>query len=78
MLTQGIRNDSNRHLLVISSCEDCMRDSRTREIEEKLDLNGPEKQQISIHAGTAKQFLESSDLARILLEKIPKNQDAPF
>jgi hypothetical protein len=78
MLTQGIRNDSNRQILVISSCEVCMRENRAREIEEKLDLNGSEKQQISIHTGTAKQFLESTELAKILLEKIPMNQDAPF
>jgi len=78
ILTQGIRDDSNRQLLVVSNCEECDRDKKNQEITTKLDLANSEGKQIGIHAGTAKQFLGTTDLVELLQMKIPKHPDAPF
>ena len=78
ILTQGIRDDSNRQLLVVSNCEECDRDKKAQEIATRLDLGNSERKQIDIHAGTAEQFLGTTELAELLQMKIPKNPDAPF
>jgi hypothetical protein len=78
ILTQGIRDDINRQLLVVSNCEECDLDKKAQEIATKLDLANSEREQIGIHSGTAKQFLGTGDLANLLLTKIPKSPDAPF
>jgi hypothetical protein len=78
ILTQGIHDDSNRQLLVVSNCQECDRDKKTQEIATKLELGNSERKQISIHPGTVKQFLGTTELAKLFQMKIPKNPDAQF
>lgn len=49
-----------------------------RDIHTQLELSDAEKSQVAVQPGIAKEFLEIHDLARLLLEKIPKAPDAPF
>jgi hypothetical protein len=78
MLTQGIRDNNNRRLLVVSSCVIGKQEEKAKETAEKLELRDTEWGQILVHPGNAKQFLETPDLARELSQRIPKNPDAPF
>ena len=78
MLTQGIRDDSSRRLFVVSNCQECDLDKKSREIGTRLDLSDPERNQIIIHAGTAKRFFETKELVKLIREKIPQNPEAPF
>jgi hypothetical protein len=78
MLTQGLRAHSNRRLLVVCKCNDGEQNEKAQQIVDKLDLGAAGRQQLIIHEGTARQFLETTVLTQILLEKIPPIPDAPF
>jgi hypothetical protein len=78
MLTQGIKDDRNRVLYVVNKCNGGSLDEKILDIVHRLDLGEGEKQQVRVIDRAAKQFLETPDLAKILLETIPKNPDSPF
>ena len=78
MLTQSLRNDPERRLLVIQRCEvsDCA--AKADEVVSFLELDPSQKEQVIVGAGSAKDFLESSSLADMLVSYIPPNKDIPF
>ncbi|MGQ0592886.1 MAG: SIR2 family protein [Gammaproteobacteria bacterium] len=77
MLTQGLRDDPNRHIFVIRKQEG-NGDDLAREIHTQLELSEAERGQVVVRPETAKEFLETPNLAELLRQKIPKGADAPF
>lgn len=78
MLTQSLRNDPERRLLVIQRCDNTACDAKANEIVQLLDLGGDHPDQIKVQSGSAKQFLETPDLAQSLVKLIPPSKDVPF
>jgi len=78
MLTQSLRTDSERRLLVIQRCEEKDCAAKAIEIGTLLDLGADWKDQVIVHPGTAKQFLETPKLAERLVKLIPPSKDVPF
>jgi hypothetical protein len=78
MLTQSLRSDSERRLLIIQRCEEEDCDGKAKEIVKLLDLGDDRATQIKVHSGSAKQFLGTSDLAEYLVNLLPASKDAPF
>ena len=78
MLTQSLRTDPERHLLVIQRCQekDCV--AKANEISTVLDLGTDRKGQVIVQACSAKQFLETPNLAESLVKLIPPSKDVPF
>jgi NAD-dependent SIR2 family protein deacetylase len=76
MLAQALKADAERHLLVIAKCDDAEdKACRQMEITGKLEAG---KDQIVVHEGTAKQYLEKLNLKDDLIALLPKSPDAPF
>jgi len=75
MLTQAIRDDKDRRLFVVANCPTDKAEARCQEICKGLEVSN---EQIIVNQGTAKQFLESTDLRDKLLGAIPKSDEAPF
>jgi hypothetical protein len=78
MLTQSLRGDTERRLLVILNCTDGECASKQKEVEKLLELNPAQADQILLQSGSAKEFLESDNLAEKLVAKFPPNTNAPF
>ncbi|MGH9325364.1 MAG: SIR2 family protein [Terriglobia bacterium] len=78
MLTQSLRNDPERRMLVIQRCDDSACDAKTKEIIRLLDLGDDRLDQVKVQSGSAKQFLETPDLTQSLVKLIPSSKDAPF
>ena len=78
MLAQGLADDPHRQLLVVCNCGDGKKDKWTQLVRDQLEINEPAARQVTVYQGTAQQFMETPDLAKILLEKIPKDPDVPF
>ena len=78
MLTQGVRKDTCRRVLVVRNCAQEKIDTSQEEIGNRLDLNTEEKQRLVLYPSTAKAFLENSTLKQILQENMPPEQEAPF
>lgn len=68
-------NNTDRRLLIVSRCGD---DESKEKKEEVIKLLRAKPEQIVVRNGTAKEFLETSDLAKELLELIPVPADSPF
>jgi SIR2-like domain len=78
MLTQSLRENSERRLLVIQKCEKDKLPEKQQKIQEDLELSATQKEQILVQSGTAKEFLETADLATELIAKIPAGPGGPF
>lgn len=78
MLTQGIRDDPSRRVLVVCDCVSADMDSKQSEIKDKLELSDSERQQVVIWEGTASRFFGLTDLAKLLIDTIPSTPDSPF
>jgi len=78
MLTQSLRNDPERRLLVIQNCKMDGVSARQSEIAKKLDLDCDRMSQVLVREGSAKEFLETPDLAPQLIEMIPASKEAGF
>lgn len=78
MLTQSLRNDPERRLLVIQCCNESDCAAKVEEVVTLLELNPSQKEQVMVKAGSAKDFLESPDLKDALLQAIPDNGEVPF
>lgn len=79
MLTQSLRNDSARRLLVIQRCKDSNRAIKKKdEILGRLELGEGQKDQVFVHSSSAKEFLETPDLAKLLASHIPQGGPVPF
>jgi hypothetical protein len=78
MLTQGIRSDAERRLIVVQRCarESCP--EKEAEIARKLELDEAKKGQVVVQPGSAKEFFEMSNLAQFLMSKVPTSPDVPF
>jgi hypothetical protein len=76
ILTQGLRDDPERRLLVTQRPGRDDSGKKKNEILKRLELAN-ESQVIFEHA-TAKQFLERPGLAQFLVSKIPQSEGAPF
>ncbi|MGC4087246.1 MAG: SIR2 family protein [Polyangiaceae bacterium] len=75
MLTQSLRNDAERRLLVIRRCSGADCDKVAAEISSLLELDAG---QIIVRPGTAREFLETENLAKLLVSMIPPSKDVPF
>jgi hypothetical protein len=76
ILTQALKSSADKQLLVLAGCKD---DEKKQSTYEKVlkDLSVKEKQ-IIVKKGTAKEFLETPNLADELIALIPKAEDEPF
>jgi len=78
MLTQSLRGDSERRLLVIQRCPGDKLAEKKQQVAKMLELGNSQVDQIVVQSGTAKEFLEMADLARELIAKIPAGTNNPF
>lgn len=78
MLTQSIRSDRERRIVVVQACDGEDTDERAKSIAASLELSGGCADQIIVMPGTAKCVFESKTLAQDLTALIPKSGDAPF
>jgi hypothetical protein len=78
MLTQCVRGNTERCLLVVQKCAEEKIQQKAEEIAIRLELDGDQKKQIFVHSGSAKDFLEAPGLADLLKGKIPESIDMPF
>lgn len=78
MLTQGVRKDACRRVLVVRNFPDEQSKNSSEEIGSKLELNLEERQRLVLYPSTAKAFLEGTDLRDILQKNMPPEQEAPF
>jgi hypothetical protein len=78
MLTQGLRHEPQQRVLVVSQCTESEVEERARKISALLELDEARGAGVTVRPGTAKQFLETDNLAAELLERLPKEADAPF
>jgi hypothetical protein len=75
MLTQALKRDEARRILVVARCNQAECDARRAKIAELL---GVESVQVLVEAGSAKTFLEAENLGEVLVGKIPQSEDSPF
>jgi hypothetical protein len=78
MLTQSLRTDPERRLLVIQRCEEKDCGAKAMEIVTLLDLGADRKDQVIVQPGTVKEFLETPQLNERLVKLIPPSKDVPF
>lgn len=78
MLTQAVRKDANRRLLVVCRCGESDAARRKVDIRTSLGLSDTESERVQIHPGSAKEFLETADLANVLLTHLPQDPEVPF
>jgi hypothetical protein len=78
MLTQSLRTDPERRLLVVQRCGDEERSTKASEIRQILDIGAERQYQVTVRSGSAKQFLETPNLADSLVQLIPASKDVPF
>jgi hypothetical protein len=78
MLTQSLRTDSERRLLVIQRCDEKDCAAKAVEIGTLLDLGADRKDQVIVQSGSVKEFLATPSLAESLVKLIPPSKDVPF
>lgn len=79
MLTQSLRNDSQRRLLVIQRCADATSAAKKKEeVLALLELGKDQGEQVIVRPNTAKEFLETENLAEVLANYIPQSGNVPF
>ncbi len=78
MLTQSLRNDPERRLLVIQRCGEADCAAKKDEVVTSLELDANQKDQVVVRGGSAKEFLETQHLAELLVSFIPPSKDVPF
>jgi hypothetical protein len=78
MLTQSLRNDPARRLLVVQRCAPSESNAKKNEILGRLELGATEEEQVTVHPGSTKEILETPNLAKLLAGSIPEGQDVPF
>lgn len=76
MIVQGLLRETTRRLLVVSRCLD--EDSLVKIRQETAGKLGVDESQILVAEGTAKSFLERTDLGKYLRNLIPQPEDSPF
>jgi len=76
IITQALKHDENRRLLVVAYCRDKTATQAKKKEVVKI-LNVPDEQ-VVVKRGSAKEFLETLDLQKELLDLIPVPKNAPF
>lgn len=76
ILTQALKSDETKRLLVIAKCEtDQDISKKQKEIVETLSIDS---EKIIVRMGSSKEFLDTPDLHLLLLSLIPDPTNAPF
>lgn len=78
MLTQGLRHDPDRRVLVVSRCTKDQANERAKEIRVLLELDETSGAGVTVRPGSAKEFFDADNLTAELHEQLPKESDAPF
>ncbi len=79
MLTQSLRNDPQRRLVVVQRCADPNSAERKQEeVLDLLELSEDQENQVVVQHGTAKEFLETQNLSKALADHIPQSGAVPF
>jgi hypothetical protein len=79
MLTQSLRSDHERRLLLIQLCgEGEAAAMKKAEIADRLELSPEHADQVVVRPGSAEEFLETPELAKLLISSIPRSEDSPF
>lgn len=78
ILSQTLRDEENRRLLVISDILDSIPYAKDMKRSEIVSLMKAKDSQVIVETGKAKGFLETTDLATRLLSLIPPSPDSPF
>ena len=75
MLTQALRDDKERRLLLIENCDEAVLENRRIAVAKTLGVGND---QVVVKIGGAKAFLDTNELGAELQGMIPKSSDAPF
>jgi hypothetical protein len=75
MLTQALRTDTDRRLMVVARCSRTEITQKKNEIATRLGI-GPER--IIPQQGSAKSFLENQNISEAILGLVPRSADSPF
>ncbi|MGO9599628.1 MAG: SIR2 family protein [Isosphaeraceae bacterium] len=75
MLSQALRADPDRVLMVVTRCEEKDFQKTKSDIAKRLEV---EESKIVPQAGSAKDFLDNLDLTQTLVDHVPKPSDSPF
>ncbi|MCO6438564.1 MAG: SIR2 family protein [Phycisphaerae bacterium] len=79
MLTQSLRDEGSRKLIVVARCADEEeRRARRQDIEDRLELDEGHDDQIDVRSESACDFLGMNELSNVLLSAIPESPNAPF
>ncbi|HRQ75553.1 MAG TPA: SIR2 family protein [Phycisphaerales bacterium] len=78
MLSQAVRSDAGRRLLVVCNCSGENSSRRSEEIADLMELGDEEQSRVIVHPGCAKGFLEGAELAAMLKAHIPEDPEVPF
>jgi hypothetical protein len=78
MLTQSLRGDPERRLFVVQRCEGSDIAVKKASIASLLELDKGREDQVHVHVGSAKEFLETPNLTKLLGSSIPTARDFPF
>lgn len=78
MLTQSLRSDPERRLLVVQNCKKEGVPERKEHVAKQLELHKERMNQVIVDSRSAKEFLEAQDLAESLIAQIPPMKGAGF
>ena len=78
ILSQAVRADANRRLLVVSNCDSEYKDERRNEIAKLMDLEKEDREKLIVRPGRAKEFFETNNLYQELMDYIPKDPNDLF
>lgn len=78
MLTQSLRTDPERRLLVIQLCEEKDCAAKAAEVGTLLDIGADRKNQVTVQPSSVKDFLQHPQLSEHLIKLIPPSKDVPF
>ncbi|WP_254508690.1 SIR2 family protein [Anatilimnocola floriformis] len=76
MLVQAMREDGTRKIMVVSRVQNAQdAETKKKEIADRLKLTD---ERIIVVEGSAKTFLESADLGKVVVGSVPQGADEPF
>jgi len=76
ILSQALAVDAERQLFIISDCRDNEAQQQIKsDVTKRL---GAKEEQLTVNIGTAKEFLQSSEVANQLLALLPGSAKVPF
>lgn len=78
MLTQSLRADPERRLLVIQRCRENDCAAKATDIGALLELGVDRKNQVIVEPGSVRDFLQAPQLSEHLINLIPPIKDVPF